>query len=106
LVYAYVIQHPKSEALSRGDGHVVYLGTWGIDGHSLVVKYRLVSRTIAKPGEVLPGPFEKQNVQLEGQVMLFEKMRFRRDPRLDADLMATFQGESALLRAHVGPGQP
>jgi len=39
LVYATVIQGPTSEAISGGDGRVVYFGTWKLTGNSLHVEY-------------------------------------------------------------------
>jgi hypothetical protein len=98
FVYGTVIQGAKWETLSHGDGRVVYLGTWKLDGSTLRVEFRLVSRTVSKENETLPGPIEKRTIQLNGGVLLFESMRFRLDHRLDDQLLAVFEGESARLR--------
>lgn len=85
LMYATVNQGPKSGAISGGDGRVVYYGTWKLTSNSLHVEYRLVSRTIAKEGEMLPGPVQSENLQVRGSTLLFQKDRFRRDEKLDGD---------------------
>jgi hypothetical protein len=45
--------------LSAGDGQVVSLGEWDghLPGH---VKYRLISRTVERVGEALPGPWHEE----------------------------------------------
>lgn len=95
LLYGTIIQGPKSEEVSQGDGQVVFLGTWKLTGDSLHVQYRLVSRTVAKKGETLPGPVQSEDVQVRGSTLLFQKNLFKRDEKLDHDLKATLQGESA-----------
>jgi hypothetical protein len=90
-----VIQGPKSEGVSRGDGQVVFLGKWKSDGAKLSVEYRLVSRTVRKEGEVIPGPLQQMEISKQDDLLLFQKMRFTRDKRLDNDLLAIYQGESA-----------
>ena len=99
MVYANVIRGSNSEGLSQGDGRVVYLGTWRTDGAKWRVEYRLVSRTVSKPGEILPGPLERTSPQLRNGALLFDKMRFQRDRRLDSELQAVYDGESARLAA-------
>lgn len=95
LLGGTVIQNPKSEAISVGDGRVVYLGTWRQTGNSLQVEYRLVSRTVAEDGEMLPGPLQSESVRIRGSALRLQKARFRRDEKLDDELKATLQGESA-----------
>lgn len=102
LVYATVIQGSKSEAIRGGDGRVVYLGTWKLTGNSLQVEYRLVSRTVAEEGETLPGPVHSEGVRVKGSALQFQKGRFRRDEKLDDELKAILQGESA----RQGPSKP
>lgn len=97
LLAATVIQAPTFEAISVGDGHVVYLGTWKLTGNSLQVEYRLVSRTVAEKGETLPGPVQSEDVRIRGSTLLFQKGRFRRDEKLDRELKAILEGESARL---------
>jgi hypothetical protein len=65
LLAGTVIQGPTSEAISGGDGRVVYLGTWKLTGNSLQVEYRLVSRTVAEGGETLPGPVHSEGVRVK-----------------------------------------
>ena len=79
LLYATVIQQPKSEQISEGDGCVLYLGTWKPTDNPRDVEYRLVSRTIATSGETLPGPVQTAHVQVRGSTVLFQKDRFERD---------------------------
>lgn len=95
LLAGTVIQGPASEAISVGDGRVVYLGTWKLTGNSLQVEYRLVSRTVAEEGETLPGPVHSEAVRVGGGALQFQKDRFRRDEKLDHELKATLQGEGA-----------
>jgi hypothetical protein len=102
LLAGTVIQGPTSEAISGGDGRVVYLGTWKLTGNSLQVEYRLVSRTVAEEGETLPGPVHSEGVRVRGSALQFQKGRFRRDEKLDDELKAILQGESA----RQGPSSP
>jgi hypothetical protein len=95
LLAATVFQGPTSEVISGGDGRVVYLGTWKLTGNSLHVEYRLVSRTVREEGETLPGPVHSEDVRVRGRTLLFQKDRFRRDEKLDDELKAILQGESA-----------
>jgi hypothetical protein len=98
LLYGTVIQGPRSEGISKGDGRVVGLGTWKLAGGSLHVEYRLVSRTVAKEGETLPGPVQSEDVRVRGNTLLFQKDYFARDGKLEDDLKAILQGESARQR--------
>jgi hypothetical protein len=107
LLAATVIQGPTSEAIRGGDGRVVYLGTWKLTGNSLHVEYRLVSRTVAEEGETLPGPVQSEDVRVRSSELQFQKGRFMRDEKLDDELKAILQGESARqrtssLRSHRG----
>ena len=95
-----MIQGPTSEAISGGDGRVVYLGTWKLTGNSLHVEYRLVSRTVAKEGETLPGPVQSEDVRVRGSTLLFQKDRFRRDEKLDDELKAILRAVKAFVRGH------
>jgi len=95
LLAGTVIQGPTSEAISEGDGRVVYLGMWKLIGNSFQVKYRMVSRTVAEVGETLPGPVHSESVRIRGRVLQFQKGRFTRDEKLDGELKAILQGETA-----------
>ena len=86
LLYGTVIQGPTSEAISGGDGRVVYFGTWKVNGNSLHVEYRLLNRTVAKEGETFPGPVQSEDVRVRGRTLLFQKDRFTRDEKLDGDV--------------------
>jgi hypothetical protein len=101
-LYGTVIQGPKSEGLSHGDGRVVYLGTWKLTGNTLHVEYRLVSRTVAKEGETLPGPIQSEDIHVRGSTLRFQKDRFERDKNLDDEFKAILQGESARQRTSDG----
>ncbi len=103
LIYGTVIQGANWETLSHGDGRVVYLGTWTLDGTVLRIEYRLVSRTVLKEGERLPGPILKKTIQSKGGILLLDRTRFQREKRLDDQLLAVLQGESARLG---NTGQP
>jgi hypothetical protein len=104
LLAGTVIQGPTSEVISGGDGRVVYFGTWKLTGNSLHVEYRLVSRTVAKEGETLPGPVQSADVRLRGSTLLFQKDRFSRDEKLDGDdeFRIILERESA----RQGPSSP
>jgi hypothetical protein len=105
LLYASVIQSPRAETISHGDGQVVFLGTWQMDGGKLGAKFRLVSRTVSQEGEALPGPIQKETVRLSGAALMFRRKRFLRDTRLDNELSMILQGASA--RSVTGDnGQP
>jgi len=47
--------------MSTGDGQVIFYGEWDglLPGH---VKYRLISRTVQRVGETLPGPWEEEKL--------------------------------------------
>lgn len=94
LLYALVIQSATSEGISEGDGCVAYLGTWNLTVNTLHVQYRLVSRTVQKQGEMLPGQVQSEDVRLRGSTLFFQKHRFVRDGKLDDKLKATLQEES------------
>jgi hypothetical protein len=95
LMYGTLIQSHSSEGMSHGDGRIIYLGTWKVTGTSVHVEYRLVSRTVAKEGETLPGPIQSKDIHLRGNTLLFQKDRFDRDKNLDDEFKAILQGESA-----------
>lgn len=95
VLYATVIQGATSEVISGGDGQVVYLGTWSLNGKSLHVEYRLVSRTVAKVGETLPGPVLSGDIPSTGGTLLFMEERFKRDEKLDNELKTILQRETA-----------
>jgi hypothetical protein len=98
LLYGNVIQGSGWETLSHGDSQVIYLGTWEADGATVHVKYQLIRRTISKPNETMPGPMQMGEIQIEKNALLFEKMQFHGDRRLDNDLRDTSQGERARMK--------
>jgi hypothetical protein len=55
----------------------------------------MVSRTVAKEGETLPGPVLNEDIRLAGGTLLFMKHRFKRDEKLENELKAILQRESA-----------
>jgi|SRR5215831_16925683 len=91
MVYGTILKGSRWESLSRGDGQVVYLGKWNQEGATLHVEYRLVSRTVRKEGEMLPGPIQTEEAAIKNDALSFGKMRFHRDLRLDSDLQAVAQ---------------
>jgi hypothetical protein len=105
LLYASVIQGPNTETISHGDGQVVFLGTWQMDGGILRADFRLVSRTVSLEGESLPGPIQKETILLGGTALTLRRKRFLRDTRLDHELSMILQG--AFARSVTGDnGQP
>ena len=104
LMYGTLIQAPSSEGMSHGDGRIVYLGTWKQIGNLLHLEYRLVSRTVPKTGETLPGPVQSEGIHFGGKTLLFQKDRFDRDENLDDEFKTILQGESA--RQGKSNGQP
>jgi hypothetical protein len=104
LMFGTLIQGTSSEGMSKGDGRVIYLGTWKLNGNSIHVEYHLVSRTVPIGGEVIPGAPMSRDIQLRGTSLLFEKDRFVRDKNLDDDFKSILEGETALEgKSH---GQP
>lgn len=100
VMYATVIQGPHAEGVSRGDGRVVYLGTWNADGIVLRVEYQLVSRTVLVENETLPGSMQIGEIQVKKGALLFKKMLFHRDRQLDDELRDIAQDERALMKNH------
>jgi hypothetical protein len=103
-MYGTLLLTPSSEGMSHGDGRIVYLGTWNLTGNSLHLEYRLVSRTVARYGETLPGPMQRKDIHVRGSSLLFQKDRFDRDKKLDNEFKAILQGES--VRLGKSNGQP
>jgi hypothetical protein len=97
LIYGTVIKAAKSEGLSHGDGRVVYLGTWSAKDATLAIRYQLVSRTVQKANESLPGPMQTGEVKICDGTLLFANKRFNRHALLDDELRATLQGEQSRL---------
>jgi hypothetical protein len=96
LVYGTINQGTSWETLSHGDGQTVYLGTWVLDGPSILIDYQMVSKTFLREGDSLPGPKLKKTIQLRKRGdLLFDTVRFTRDTRLDDQLLAVLRGESA-----------
>ena len=88
LVYGTVLRQPNRDALSQGDGRVVYAGTWTGNASSLQVRYRMIERTVRREDEQIPGPLLSRDLQMAGNNLLFEGKRFTRDASLDHDLQA------------------
>jgi hypothetical protein len=97
LIYGTVIKAPQSEGLSHGDGGVVYLGTWTAKDAILEIHYQLVSRTVQKANESLPGPVQAGEVKIRDRALLFANKRFNRHALLDDELRSTLQGEQSRL---------
>jgi hypothetical protein len=95
LVYGTVLRQPNRDALSQGDGRVVYSGTWKGDRSGLHVEYRIVERTVRREGEQIPGPILSRDIQVVASSLIFEGKRFSRDARLDHDLQAALEGSTA-----------
>ena len=95
LVYGTVLRQPNRDALSHGDGRVVYSGTWKADQTGLHAEYRIVERTVRREGEQIPGPMLSRDIQMIGGSLVFEKRRFDKDARLDHDLQAALEGSTA-----------
>jgi hypothetical protein len=96
LMFGTLIQRISSEEMSKGDGRIVYLGTWKVNDNSVHVEYHLVSRTVAIEGEIIPGAPVSDDIQLRGSTLHFKKDRFARDRNLDVEFKATLETETAL----------
>ena len=81
LIYGTVIKAAKSEGLSHGDGRVVHVGTWSAKDATLAIRYQLVSRTVQKANETLPGPMQTAEVKIRDGTLLFANKRFNRHTR-------------------------
>ena len=97
LIYGTVIKAPQSEGLSQGDGRVVYLGTRNAKDATLEIRYQLVSQTVQKLNESLPGPIETGEVKIRNGALLFANKRFKRHALLDDELKS--------LSPEVSPAQ-
>jgi hypothetical protein len=100
VMYGTVIHGPNAEGVSHGDGRVVYLGTWNAEGTALRVKYQLVSRTVLMANEAMPGPMQMGEIHIKKGALLFDKMLFHRDRRLDNELRDISRDERALMKDH------
>jgi len=65
LLYGTVIRGPASEAISGGDGRVVYFGTWKLTGNSLHVEYRFVAGWLILRAKRSPARFRAKMTGLE-----------------------------------------
>ncbi len=74
------------ETISAGDGQAIYAGSWSSEGESVGVSYRLISRTVGKVGEALPGPMQQASIKKigEGEMVMGER-KFRRAKDLDEE---------------------
>jgi hypothetical protein len=92
LIGCVVYRPPRHFRISHGDGQVIFLGEW--DGHLPgQVKYRLVSRTVQRVGETLPGPWrEKRLASTPKGYLLFEGKLFRRVEDLDPSVRELLHG--------------
>jgi hypothetical protein len=84
LIYATVNRVTgEYEVISNGDGQDVYLGTWSISENSIALTYRLVSRTVLKLGEKLPGPRQQESAEQIGTAIVLLGHSFHRSSALD-----------------------
>jgi len=67
-------------------GVVIYMGSWEQAEKTVIVKYRLVNRTVQVSGEKLPGPFKEDAAKLEGAGILFLGHSFHRSAALDVNV--------------------
>jgi hypothetical protein len=72
--------------VSAGDGQVVFYGEWDRRLPGLV-KYRLISRTVERQGETLPGPWQNENISSTPKGYLrFKGELYRRVKELDSSV--------------------
>lgn len=81
-----VLLGPDSLRISHGDGQQVSTGAW--DGRLPgLARYRLVSRTVEKIGEVLPGRWETEKLARRGaDYLLFRHKLYQRAPQLESEV--------------------
>ena len=98
IIYCVIYRAPKQgEVISHGDPRDVYLGKWEVRGDDIIVKYRLVGRTVRIKGEELPGPVQHSSIKVSRDILYLEKNSFRRAEGLDkdaAEVMAGLQNTS------------
>jgi hypothetical protein len=84
--------------VSAGDGQVVSYGMWdgSLPGH---VKYRLISRTVKRVGEMLPGPWQEEKLASTPKgYLLFKGELYRRVKDLGPSVQEVLP--------KIVPGQP
>jgi hypothetical protein len=78
--------------ISHGDGQVISLGEWNgqLSGQ---VKYRLVSRTVQRAGETLPGPLREEKLASTPKgYLLFEGKLYRHVDDLETSVRELLHG--------------
>lgn len=87
LIYCVIYHSGERYAISAGDGQVVYTGSWrpGAAEGTIEVEFRLVSRTVAVFGEILPGKVERAIIMTTPQRFEFRSGGFVRFRPLDND---------------------
>lgn len=92
LIRCVVLRAPRHLTISHGDGQEISLGEW--DGHLPgQVRYRLVSRTVERIGETLPGPWREEKLApTQNGYLLFEGERYRRADDLEASIRELLHG--------------
>lgn len=92
LVGCVVNRESGRYVISHGDGQVMSLGGWDgqIPGH---VKYRLVSRTVQRVGETLPGPWREEKLESTPKgYLLFEGKLYRHVEDLEPSVRELLHG--------------
>ena len=92
LVGCVVNRESERYTISHGDGQVISLGEWDgrIPGH---VKYRLVSRTVQRVGEMLPGPWREEKLASTTKgYLLFDGKLYRHVEDLEPSVRELLEG--------------
>lgn len=91
VIGCVVLRASRQLTISHGDGQQILLGEW--DGHLPGrVKYRLVSRTVQRVGEALPGPWREEKLASAPKgYLLFEGKLYRHAEELEPSVRELLQ---------------
>ena len=92
MIGCVVLRAPSRLTISHGDGQVISSGEW--DGQLPgQVKYRLISRTVQRVGETLPGPWHEERLaSTPNGYLMFEGKLYRHVEELEPSVRELLPG--------------
>jgi hypothetical protein len=73
----------RPTTISAGDGQTIAAGDWRQERGTIVVRSRVVFRTVSRMGEKLPGPWNVDVLTIKDGQFLLKGVGYRRAPELD-----------------------
>lgn len=95
MLHCWIIEHRLGFAISPGDGHAIFLGSWLQQGSRIDVDYQLVYERVEAVGRTYPGPPEWTSAMLIRGKLLLQGKKFSRvsQSRLPVSLIEDFTSQ-------------